>query len=686
MMAVHGEKPMGGGPTNPSSGTGACPTGSTAACGTPPPDEKVYDIKLVPRSKAGVSFKSPPQLDATYLPEFKSADCPIGPPNAFKSLETRFYIDLATKPSLIAKRKITAVVTENGKPASGKQVKWERVDGSANLKFEKATTPVDKGLAEATITHVVEQVDPVDRHINIRATIVGTPSPVQATLSLTITRNDDVSSLDEVMADAAKEGEADAILVYQPTAGVQSSAVGTPVDDAAKTLDLFDGLQHILNQVVSRHKGIGGFSFLYQDGIYGDGTKKAVKQFITGFTNIRGGDWQCDLKDIGVYKSLKDYVNKEYKPFTYEEGLIVDRHLLIGTKKDVTPANIDGLWELKTGVVDKLVPGMRAKADEYLNCDTFWLHRDIHHPYQKGDEVGAVVTQQVVTVMDSAGGTPLTDATGASVTLPKANRSACLGNDKDATGHTWYNVRLSATQDGWVPKSSVKAIEDDRNKDDCNSGLFGGNGVAYSFGCKETPAEFTAQLTANSPVPADIINWVEYTKGHKPGLTQSEQTTGGTENGHERDWTGIDCSGFCQHCVTAAVFPDGTRIVPDSILTALTDRGRPGDKQVGASAAVGNYARKVPYKKTDAHKLWIRGGDIVATSGHIVWVVDGPDDAPDALNDNRDFEVYNAHGGVGTAAVQATQFVHKTIRMPFNWWGVKLSGADVTIGRVYIWK
>lgn len=661
-------------PSSPSSGTGACPVGSTAACGTPP-DNKVYDIKLVPRSKAGVSFKSPPQLDATYLPEFKSADCPIGPPNAFKSIETRFYIDLAK--GGVAKRRITAVVTENGKPASGKQVKWERVDGSADLQFEKDTTPTEGGLAEAVIKHAVKQVAPTDRPLTIRATVIGIPSPVQATISLTITRNDDVHSLDDVMANPTKEGEADAILVYQPSAsaGVQSDAVGTPEDDQ------FLGLQHILNQVVSRHKGISGFSFLYQDGIYGEGTKKAVKQFITKFTDIKPNDWPYTLKDIGVYKSLRDYVNKEYAPFTYEDGVLVDRRLLIGKKYDITPANIDGLWELKIGVVDKLVPGMKTKADEYLNCNTFWMHRPMHTPYDASDNVGAVVTKQVVTVMDSAGGTALTDAKGAAISLANATRSACLGEGKDSSGNTWYNVRLSATQNGWVPKSAVKVVKNDKEKD-CNSGLFGSNGVAYSFGCKESPAEFRGQLNANKPAPGDIINWEEYTNGHKTGLTHDEQQS--TENGHETDWTGIDCSGFAQHCVAAATFANGSRIVPASILQALTDRGQHGT-QVGASGAIGEYARQVPYNKTSAKKLWIRGGDIITTSGHIVWVVDGPDDAPDALHDNRVFEVYNAFGGLGPTAVQATQFVHKTIRMPFKWWGVKLS-ETASIGRVYIWK
>ena len=680
---------MAGGPSNPSSGAGACPTGSTAACGTPP-DDKVYSIQLVPRSKGGVSFKSPPQLDATYLPEFKIESSPIGPPNAFKSLETRFYIDLAPKSSLIAKRRITAIVTENGKPASGKQVKWERVDGSSNLKFEKDTTSADKGLAEVTITHKVEQVAPEDRALTIRATVIGIPTPVQATISLTITRNDDVSSLDEVIANPAREGEADAILVYQPSAssGVKSSAVGTPDDDQ------FLGLQHILNQVVSRHKGISSFKFLFQDGIYGDGTKNAVKQFITGFAGIKPTDWPYNLKDIGVYKSLKDYVNKEYAPFKYEDGLIVDRRLLIGKKKDDTPANIDGLLELKTGVVDKLIPGMRTKAEEYLNCDVFWLHRPKHDPYKKGDKPdngshpGMVLTKQVVTVMDSAGGSPLTDAAGAPITLPNGTRSAWLDDDTDVHGKTWRNVRVSASQDGWVPASAVDEFRDDRNKDDCNKGLFGCNGVAYSFGCKESPTEFRAQINSNVPLPADIINWGEYTKGHKPGLTLTEQQN--DEKDHERDWTGIDCSGFCQHCVTAARFPGGIRIVPQSILQALTDRGQHGT-EVGASGSTdpteaAHYARKVPYSKTNPQKLWIRGGDIVSTSGHIVWVTEGPDDAPDALHDNRDFEVYNAFGGLGDAAVQATKFVHKTVRMPFNWWqGATLSG-NATIGRVYIWK
>jgi hypothetical protein len=685
-----------GDPQNPSD-KGA--TGSTVACGK---SAKGTSIVVVLRSRQG--FDSSTELKVDYLFQFLPTQCPIGPAKAFKNLETRFYIDLATKEGALwyAKRKITAVVKVDGQPADCRWVHWEKISGSDHLMFDVGGTgqptvdvPTDNnGLAEVTIRHVVENVSKDDRSVWLRATVLGASPPVQGDVELKITRNDDVSSLEDVMKDPAREGLADAILVFQPTAEVESKAVGAVGDDRSS---FNKGLNHLLNQVVSRHKGVA-YSFIDEDGLYGDKTKTAVQQFITNFISVVTSDWPYNLSSVGVYRTLQDYVNLEYAPFAYQDGLIVDRHLLIGTQKNDNAADIDGLQELKTGVVDKLVDEMKRVALDYINSRTFWLHRPGDDPHVPTNEVGAVVIAANVQAKSQANGSTMVDASGAAVII-QAGRAVCLEQTKVGTTD-WYRVQLS-DQSGWVSNVNGRFYNDRKANLEKNSG---NPGVAYSYGCKDTPEEFRTKINFNEPGPASIVNWLEYTIGHKPGLHQGEfnqycdPVTGKVTNPlsqyNPNKWTGIDCSGFCQRCITLATFDKRdpmihgrNRIVPEVILRGLLPGGEEqGDREVGCKTDLCKYARTVTYSNNPGQQ-WIRGGDLIASDTHIVWVAGTPNDTPDAKNDKQEFSVYNAYGMLDPEQDLAKrEFWRKTIEMPFSRWGVQLSSVGVDIGRVYIWQ
>lgn len=653
---------------DPGSGASFGLPASGAACAVP-----VTVIELAPRSRAGVQvLNGQLTLKPGWLDGFAPADNPAGtrPPGALRAIETTFHVDLAGKigTGFAARRRITALVATDRKPVAGARVRFTRQAGSAALRFVEGSTLVEtvtlttdaNGLVEVTVQHPASAVADGDRTLVIRAALADTPATLRD-LSLTITRNEHVARLRDVLGDPQKDGTARALLVFQP-----DPAQRRPAPAVTELAD-------VLNAVVSRHGAIANYTFVPRDGLFGDPSRSALKAYLERFPSIKRGDWPYDLSSIGLAPSLSPWVATEYAPYDLaaHPGTVVDRRLLIGKVQDTRPANIDGLLELKLGVSDVLIRAMRTVADTFLNCQTFWLHRPIHRPYLAVATAGAVKTRGVAAVLDKPGGAPLLDGQKKPITVPAKTRLRVLSQDP-ARSPTFYEVRLDAGgARGWIAAGQVEAIPDDR-REPINHG---GPGVAYSYGCKEAPEEFTAQIEANDPKPADILSWSEYTTSHKPGLQKAEQTRG--VNAYE--WTGVDCSAFVQHCISRSVFPGTTiRIVPASIVTTLGKRGAVGT-QVNAAGSIQAYGRRVPYEPGSARQ-WMRAGDFIRTKGHIVWVAGEPDDLINYQADARDFGVLNAYGGT-----RADIYVHKTVLMRFGEWRVSLAGG-AAIGRVRVWR
>lgn len=368
-----------------------------------------------------------------------------GQDQVLKNIECDFFIDLAKKDGNAwwARRKIMAVInkllkddgTEYTPPAGSKgnpqkniSIYWSITNpSSADAKFYDASkkkyvdTIVSKtdisGLTEVEIAHPSKNPSNGENHITIQVDVEPTTSSsFSKQITLNILRNPpNIRLIDDVII-PKDQSRPDHILVYQPANWTQSDAVRE--------------LQELLDQVVSRHKGIrtgGGtnqFRFLSKNGKYRSGTKKTVGFFINRFKNFAN----YDSLNPDINSDLKKYILTEYTNFDYESGKIVDSHLLVGETFDDSSIDvIDGLYELYTGVVRKLIEGMTNIAQEYFDCDVRWLHRPIHRPYT----VGA--------------GAPRND-------------------------------RIHAE----------------------NWGTFRGNGVAYSWRCKDTVEKFKAALTDNS--------------------------------------------------------------------------------------------------------------------------------------------------------------------------------------------
>lgn len=293
--------------------------------------------------------------------------------------------------------------------------------------------------------------------------------------------------------------------------------------------------------------------------------------------------------------------------------------------------------------------------------------------------------------------------------VTQVNRGARLNylGETDVDGNKmWYQIQIpqntpGALRQGWIPskraRSYISYLFNDRTIN-MNSGLFSGTGVAgtgvaYSYGLKDLPQEFVQQLNNNNPNPNTIRSWYEYATFHKPGKSNKESDA--------INWIGVDCSGFTQYCITYSLLSDNsTRIVPENTMkrivqnlnssaTGPTSRhNRMTKNPIPAKGFTPGYARRIRYFSNKPKKKWLQQGDLIATSGHIVWVAESNPAAYPATN--RDFLVFNAYGGYSrkneNPQIPRDQFIRKVIKMPFKWWGISLASNTTEIGRVYFWK
>jgi hypothetical protein len=384
-------------------------------------------------------------------------------------------------------------------------------------------------------------------------------------------------------------------------------------------------------------------------------------------------------------------------------GWVVDRQLLIGDKYDPTPANIDGLLELKEAVVDQLKNEMVRIADLYVTESTFWLHRKTHKPYKAGTALVCRVKQTSVVRVEAKNNAAHLQNNGSDVQVQKGE----LYPSPDGNA-SWIQITHSAGA-GWIPASvcaprgsKLRFTDDQANTE--NAGTCGSNGVAYSWRCKLMPDEFARDLANNTLAlptePSDatdmkrrIANWDEYEDKSKPGRTEDDDNDAAADM---TKFTGCDCSGFIQNCITHANLTDGTRAVPDAVLQILKYAAKsrwpgPGDNACISASHFPDKGRLLdPYPSGNDDKThFMRKGDLISTTGHIVFVAE---DRPAITGpDHQTFLVYNEYGMftyhdvTGQVITPTDQFVRKAQRMPFHWWGVSLTKGSVKIGKPYIW-
>lgn len=675
---------------------------------------------------------------ANYLPDFFPAGSPAS------SIEARFYVDITTADGgqQLGHRHLTAFVEklEEGedaefKPESGKNVKWTLEKGSNLVRFRavgggalsnELTLATDgDGYAEVVITHPAQSVAQGDARVVIRAEIDAGPDKDGQDrveffeTSLAITRNDSITDIDDIAR--KNNNDADHIWVCQTD------------NFSARNPGIVD-LQELLNEVVSRHRGIANFDFLRLDGIFRldaatamNDTRLAIRRYLDNFTNVSGADYPYDLSNINISPNLTAYLRAEYDfdaTTNDNRGKIVDRRLLVGTTWDITPANIDGLLELKEGVVDRLITSMENTANDYMNENTFWLHRAIHQPNQNVAAQVFRVWQNNTQVRSgpNAAAAPLMDAGGNPIVASDGDRFPSGGQQQG--GFTQVVHPSAPGQPGWI-RANRGFLYGDNQSNNRNHGVLGrvvdgidySNGVAYSFGCKDVVADYRTQLENNDHAPPTdnpnnnqpnklrVAHWDEYQNQHRVGRTSQEPAwpaplPGGgfgqvPPNGIQNH-TGIDCSGFTQVCVTSAQFPDGTPIVPVALTRPCpVNQNRVPLNAIGANSWVGNnaHARRIAAPAASNETQWLRKGDVITSAGHIVWVADDlPNNNNRVVNQQRGtFHVFNAYGSDrfflangGQAPVDNQRFLRKTIRMPFYYWGVNIGGLNA--GKLYIWR
>jgi hypothetical protein len=673
----------------------------------------------------------------------------------FADIEGRFYIDIATmiNNAWKAQRKLTAgLMDQDYQPVPGRAIEFRRTGGSAYFKFvTSGGTEVDeltgsnapitdeRGLVEVTVRHPPREVPPSEENVSITAS-AGTD---EDTIILRLVRNSESPNLDDVARKSSRN--ADRLYVYQPDPAQRTpEALWQPNQPQSGVMQL----QEILNEVVSRNRrvpasGTDAWAFIRLDNVYSDATKKAVKLYLEHFATINTpANWPYNLSQIGLSNDLVEYLKTEYlfdPTIEPHRGWIVDRRILIGGPRnptqnddgqywDLTPSAIDGLWELYEGVVERLKTEMVRMGELYVNENTFWLHRPIHQPYTQSPNRVWRIRQDNVTVRSQsnaaspplqAPGPPEPDGTPTmqDVVLNSGEVYPLVGNGAAVNG---FRPIVHTAGNGWVPNASGAEFRDDQSLER-NSGLHGMNGVAYSFGCKCRPDEYAADLMSNPhALPADnsprrrIADWAEYENEHKPGLNGTSQQnpnpppamiTLPTDN--TANWTGCDCSGFTQNCITESLFA-GTdvRVVPNSMMRRLTRSASTGDGRVhqnaiGSGGFVGHsaFARPVSLpqhaNQYDHSRHWIRRGDLIAGGGHIVWIE--PEIPQFVLTPSgaiamgeQSFLTYNERGDTQdyddnfqARPFAQRRFTRKAVLQPFRWWGPAINQRD--IGKPYIW-
>jgi len=631
-----------------------------------------------------------------------------------KGFEHRLYIDFATQVGgrWLAQRKLSVVclyrrplgqylpaanvpVTLTRSPA-GCRLQFKRPDGTFADDLTGAARPTTngQGIAEITIAHPTVIVPQAERSVEITASAdvpeLGrdghststTTVNMTATLIIRLARNDEAARVEDVYDDPAQPDSADRIWAFQPTAP-------EPRSDGIRRL------QEALNEVVSRHRAVplpapaAGSTLIELNGVFNDETRKFVSWYLEHFVGVHaGGDYPYELRNIGPDPDLLTYVQEDYVPFdprtTANRGRIVDRRFLVGESRDNTPAQIDGLWELYEGVVLPLQQQARAYGQTYLDCDRFWLHRPIHTPYVPGpDQVfvcGAAGLQLRVAPAPAAAllqqnGAPvgLADGEHLLVTLVGANPWVQV---RHAAGLGWVRV-LPATGRLFHNDAGRYRVPDNIGAQVANSGLYGIagagfaqdhtlNGVAYTYGGKQTPDQWRESLRTNPRADPDhIVHYDEYGAGHRFGEIKGEHDVGDITHMQ----AGCDCSGFVQNCILHAVLPGtNTPIVPRTMIGELPQH------PIGAGGLVPGHARRVATANGDRN--WVRAADLVCTDGHVVMIAE---DMPNLANPN--FKIMHEWGGCRAGYAG---FTRKSIRSPFSWYLANLAAGR--FGKVFIWR
>jgi hypothetical protein len=625
----------------------------------------VKQIVAIPRKRANI-FDSDKALRPLLPDRYPPAQAPL------KTIEHNFY------PDLNRTRTITAVVTDvswnpaagaRPEPAAGIPVtfsKGGRTTANITLSAMSATSDAE-GCASIDITVGELLVAKGDIEaaatIEIIATLPQGNGGATASVVLTIHRNEDVDG-----ALAPSESPDAFAATLSPVLNLETWIV----EQATKhvTSNGAKAVQQLLNQVACRRHG-GGHEFLKPDGQFGSAGGREARRFVADFGTeaaagaaplevFTGRQFGVSVEEVPISppQGVKTYVKLEYGNGT--EGSVIDAHLLVGPERWVRGvgarvAKADGLLDLYAAVVWEFIETTAQRGTEYANVVTSWYR----HPNDNGPAQNPWpdLVQQGVAYW--YGGARKLEDFVADLTT----------NSATPANGTWFqylrqnNGRIGLHQ-GQADNDVVVPTP------------------AYNqYPHLNTDPDITNTTPANAPpnVPP------HYVLHHVHGLVMNQ-------------YTGIDCSGFCQHVAIEALFRAehcgdlaGQRICQRVPLITHNNGIAVGKLSTGLWQS--HYAEmpSTAWRREVAFR-----GDLLNVSGSHIVVLETADRAALVGSAAGDVWILQASGDTRVTATAAphwaqTECIRRVVHSPLAQWSSGWNSwghatANVEYGRIYLWN
>jgi hypothetical protein len=583
-----------------------------------------------------------------------------------KQIEYNYY------PDLNVTRTVSAIVTSEAwepktdmrpEPLSGVPVYF--VLGSqttAKCKLSSNQPSTDgNGVAsvQVTIQKLLSEREEIQAAacVEVIASLSPSCSPGDPEVLFTIHRNEDV---DDTLG--AAEAPGDFASALAPVLSLKTWLVRQKshfvTSNGAKAL------QQLINQVACRKKG--DHQFVKPDGQFGPGVAGEVKKFLSSFSTKPAGDAQSDYRgckfgvaiedDSNAQQGVKTYVNAEYG--SYDPGTVVDAYILAGKAQWTAGGNVmdaDGLLDIYTSVVWEYLEAGRERAAQYANAAVSWYR----HPNDNGPTPHWPDTVSVGVAYWYGGARKLEDF--------QADLVANFATPP-ASAQSWFQYL---------------------HDNNCRIGVHQGN----SDNQVDVPTDLYNQFAhlqndpdiSNTASPDDPPNYV---------LSQSS-----AQDSVKRQYTGIDCSGFCQRVAIEALFRSTHcgDLAGERICTTVSDVpyvNGPAQNRLSTTTFPNQY-REI------ANAQWRTSvtfrGDVLNRPGHHIVMLETADrgsldtDSPAVGG----IWVYQACGDTTVAAVvQAiwpqTECPRRVVYSPLGQWGTawdawQNSTTNVHFGRVYLW-
>lgn len=589
---------------------------------------------------------------------------PMG--NFIKEIEYNFYPDLNTK------RTITAVVTEvcwtpeteyRPAPRAGIPVYFS-LGGTAYAKLSANQATTDsEGCASVDVTietlHSDKAMLKAASTIEVFASLKPECPSGSPGLKLTIHRNEDVDT--EL---APEERPDDFAATLQSVLNLRTWIVRQEKNPV--TSNGAKAVQQLLNQVACRRRS-GGHEFLKPDGQFGTDSESEGSRFIQDFSGRAAAETSAvDAfvgrqfgvgveEDANAGQGVKTYVRAEYG--NYAEGAVIDAYLLVGKERwvrdpesDVIAA--DGLLDIYTAVVWEFLETMRLRADEYRNLNTNWYR----HPNDNG----------------GAHNWPATVIQGEPYWYGGARKLEDFQSDLRSNFAT--------------PPDQAQSWYQYLNNNNCRIGLHqGGDDV-------DIPTNYYNQYTHLS-TDADIQNTAPADRPPHYVLNHpyNDRVKG--------QYTGIDCSAFCQRVAREAAFrPEHCGDLANQLicrrLPEITHNNGVAERRLSTSSWPSHYRLMAA---TGWRKDVVFRGDLLNFPWHHMVVLETADRSvlTQASPDFRDLWIFHASGDTVVADAiddiwPQTECIRRVVYSPLRQWEAAWNAwtgnnSSVEFGRIYLW-